>query len=373
MSYSPQQDSERRAVSPVSISGSQTPSMQSRRILHRANTVMHPPPVCGQGDANETPTQKITQNSNRTIPISAIERNRQQIASQYKTGRWLRSNDIDMQESGPLIATRHRAGEGRTSTRAQLETLHQYANGETRLRRTVDRTGRRHRSWRRLDGRIIERFSEASEQLRYHPAAGYLSLVGSEVSTSQVTAPVANAQLRRQLRCDLSSLPDHMEDRLAWRWPGGGELKEKAPGRKARVFGASRGAGASASTQTTLSFGSSTRQAPLGLHRQQPWHEERRGPRDLLFTSNNPNPASAERWCQFTNTSNIWFKSTYFRGTCLPPAHPRVRMWQRCVAAHQRAAQPQEHTTRSKCQRSGTNHERKRLSIDRGEWIQTVR
>eukprot|EP00966_Prymnesium_polylepis_P248461 5744797-Prymnesium_polylepis.1 len=80
---------------------------------------------------------------------------------------------------------------------------------------------------------------------------------------------------------------------------------------------------------------------------------------------------NTRRWCQFVRSSTIWFESSFFTGACKPPAHPKVRMWNRCVAAHQYSAPAR--SPRDPSKRRLSTSQRKAQTIERGAWVQAIR
>ena len=62
-----------------------------------------------------------------------------------------------------------------------------------------------------------------------------------------------------------------------------------------------------------------------------------RAPREIKWmpgrrTQRPADTGDGARWCQWAQGSNLWLRSTIFTGTCVPPSHPRVRMWNFFVA-----------------------------------------
>ena len=197
------------------------------------------------------------------------------------------------------------------------------------ITRTVDRTDRRHRSWTTSDGTHITDLTTAKAMgLKYHEATGFKKSTDPETKKEKkIEGKFQNEHHltpteRKTLKCD-SGTNDTPFVRDAWKWP--------VPKRFATKFGNGGVApGQREAKQTTLSF--ATKTPPLN-----PWQEHRKGTREVTFAKQGQKPAApplaAMRWCQWKTGSELWLASTYHTGPCQPPSHPKVRMWNRYVAA----------------------------------------
>ena len=54
-------------------------------------------------------------------------------------------------------------------------------------------------------------------------------------------------------------------------------------------------------------------------------------PREAICSSERP--TAEGKWCRFNGHVDLWLKSSYYEGFCLPPSHPRVRSYNRFIAA----------------------------------------
>ena len=226
-----------------------------------------------------------------------------------------------------------------------------YEVGPHRLRRLVDRSGRPHRPWQTAAKRPITGLDKSTkEQLKRHPATGCGADTEASSSDKRRNGTASNPFSltdadRARLRCNRKAIRtagSTLEDRTAWQWPKPIAIR--------RHSGPIPIAG-----QTTLQFGT----PPLSKHA--------RHHRTIRFTqhpSHDPNvlEATPQRWCRFIKSSTIWFESSYFTGTCDHPGHPKVKMWNRSVAAHTTPTH-----TESK------RHKSARHSIAHGRWIQAIR
>ena len=156
--------------------------------------------------------------------------------------------------------------------------------------------------------------------LTYHEAVGAqkTKINGKEIKfdgTLKTTHRLPAAE-RERLRCDANT-NDTQYDRDAWQWPGA-----KAPASKQ---------GSLLSWLTPKPKQASKRSPPS------PWQEHPRGTRVVTFAPQFERPTTPPpenmHWCQWKLNSTFWLAASHHTGPCLPPCHPRVRMWNRYIAA----------------------------------------
>jgi hypothetical protein len=234
---------------------------------------------------------------------------------------------------------RRGATSSRYSTHQQLNTIKDYKN----IKRNVERTGRPHRSWTAVSNNgetthLKDLKTAQDAGLKFHTAAGCSrTIIDGKESKKEGTTQTPHRldpHQRSKLRCDPYTI-DTIYDRDAWQWP---EVHHYRLRRGAGSVGAGSREKNRDKNQTYINF-----QPTKSTTTRPDWEEHKHGSRLVTFTSSvnkkeqnqrpTAPPSPGKQWCQWTPSSTMWLESTYHTGACAPPCHPRVRMWNRYIAA----------------------------------------
>ena len=197
------------------------------------------------------------------------------------------------------------------------------------VHRKVDRSGRLHWRWSavRTSGGTW-RTSAAGMEVNSLTDAVHAGCTTSDAmwAASATGKSVLRHARFSEWRClqrgvDVRGVHGLARDFDAWQWVDGHPTR---PPRWEQLTVASR-----RKRQVTLDTQRGAVAAPAVGQRSR---DARRGRRGMCAYAGDPNvdDTLGRVWCTYTPSAwarRLWLQSTYFAGTCHPPSHPKVRMW----------------------------------------------